>query len=262
MPAMEILSGYVTAPSTTFTAFTMSNGSVTIRNGKEPISLIAAGGLWQTAGVLRVRSPLMHDNVQGIRLQSGTAAYAKNLYPLGAKQPLHAQDTLVAELTGSATSGDLEIGWLLVHYADVMGLQMRLSTWDKVKSAIKHVLGVENTAIATGTDGAITEELINADMDCLKANTDYALLGYVCGAAEAGVVTFRSTETSNLRIGGPGPLISPLDTRDWFKKLSVKTGLPTIPIFNSANKAGWYVGVGVDENGGNPTVVSILAELG
>ena len=71
--AFELIAGFVTAPSTTFTALTMATGSsLTVRNaplGSE-VRLLQCWSDQQTAGNIRIRSPKLHDNVQGIRLFS------------------------------------------------------------------------------------------------------------------------------------------------------------------------------------------------
>jgi hypothetical protein len=68
--AMELLTGIVTAPSTTQTALTMNVGnSLTIRNARSRArsSLLTAWADVQVRGILRIKSPKLHDNVQGIR---------------------------------------------------------------------------------------------------------------------------------------------------------------------------------------------------
>src|SRR6266487_656652 len=126
--AIEMLIGFVTAPSTTFTALTMGAGnSLTIRNCPfdKRVLLLQAWTDSQGAGVFRVRSPKLHDNVQGIRLAT-VISEVKPLLPWPSLQPLFPQDTLVAELTGSATAGDIESGCMLVYYDDLPGSDARM----------------------------------------------------------------------------------------------------------------------------------------
>ena len=78
---LELLCGFVTAPSTTQTALTMATGdSLQLRSTPEgkKVRMLSPWTDQQTAGSLRVRSPRLHDNVQGIRLRS----VASEVYPL------------------------------------------------------------------------------------------------------------------------------------------------------------------------------------
>lgn len=260
---LELVVGFVTAPSTTFTAWTMASGSsLTIRNAKEgsKVKLLQAWADNQGAGNLRIRSPRLHDNVQGIRAVV-TVSDVRPLYPFGEAQPLIPQDTLIAEQTGSATAGDIETGAFLAWYEDLPGIEARLATWEQIKDRIRNIFTSENT-LALGTAGGFSgEEAFNAEFDLTKANQDYALLGYLC-SAECAAVRWRGADTGNLGVGGPGYDGPGYLTEDWFKRLSETYGIPTIPVFNAANKAGILVDGAQDENGADVTVTAILAELG
>src|SRR5574341_1219202 len=98
--ALELLSGRATAPGATLTALTMAAGnSLTIRNTPfdTDIRLLSIWAFNNAAGIFRVRSPKLHDNVQGIR-QRITANDPIPELPLGQWQKLVPQDTLIAEL--------------------------------------------------------------------------------------------------------------------------------------------------------------------
>lgn len=261
--ALEILTGYVTAPSTTITALTMASGnSLTIRNAAldTKIHLLSAWADNQGAGVLRIKSPRMHDNVQGMRLHV-VASEPEPLFPLGLKQNLIPQDTLDVGLSGSATSGDVETACLLVYYENLPGVAARLIGIEELMSRMKNIVTVENT-LSLGTAGGYSgEEAINAEYDLLKANTDYALIGYLV-SAECACVRYRGVDFGNLGIGGPGNADDKDVTREWFMRLSRETALPLIPVFNSANKAGILIDGAQDEDGTDSLVITILAELG
>lgn len=263
--ALELLTGFVTAPSTTFTAWTLASGnSLTVRNAAltTKVRLLSAWGDWQTAGILRIRSPKLHDNVQGLRLQ-GVASEVYPLIPWLSKdqaQGLTPQDTLTVEQTGSATAGDIESGCLLLYYDDLPGQSAYLITPEELSKRAVNLVSVENT-LALGTAGGYSgEEAINAEFDLLKANTDYALIGYNV-SAECVCVRWRGADTGNLGVGGPGNDTNKDVTHDWFLKLSTLLGLPAIPVFNSANKAGFLLDGAQDENGTDVTLTSILVEL-
>jgi hypothetical protein len=261
--AMEVITGFAIAPGTTFTSLTMASGnSATIRNAPlgSDIFLLNAWADNQGAGTFRIRSPKLHDNVQGIRLDV-TASDVVPLLPPGFRQRLVPQDTLVLEITGSATAGDIETACLLIYYSDLPGTDARLVSPADIMGRIRNIVTVENT-LALGTGGGYSgEEAINSEFDLLKANTDYALLGYLVDA-ECAVVRWRGVDTGNLGVGGPGNETLRNETRDWFVRLSLAYNLPLIPVFNSANKAGLLLDGAQDENGVDVTVTSILAELG
>jgi hypothetical protein len=261
--AMQVVTGFVTAPSTTFTAWTLASGdSLTVKNCalNSPIYLLNVWGDNQTAGNIRIRSPKLHDNVQGIRLYN-VASEVRPLLPYGMKQMLAPQDVIIAEQTGSATGGDIETGCLLLWYADLPGQDARLVKWTDIANRIKNFVTIENS-LALGTAGGYSgEEAINAEFDLLKANTDYALIGYDC-SAECAMVGWRGPDTGNLRVGGPGNELEKELTRSWFKDLSMWYDLPTIPIFNSSNKGATLIDGAQDENGTDSIVTHIYAELG
>jgi len=260
--ALELITGFVTAPSTTFTPWTLASGnSLTIRNAAldSLIQLLQAWAKNQTAGTLRIRSPKLHDNVQGLRLDAASSD-VKPLLPDRFMQKLIAQDTLVVEQTGSATSGDIESGAMLIYHADLPGTDARLLTADEVMERMVNLLTVENT-LALGTAGGYSgEEAIDAEFDLLKANTDYAILGYLVDV-ECTSVRWRSSDFGNLGVGGPGDDLGRAYTRSWFMELSMKHGLALVPVFNSANKGNTLVDGAQDENGTDVTLTTILGEL-
>jgi hypothetical protein len=262
MKAMELLSGFVTAPSTTFTAATVLAGnSLTLRNAVEgsPVRLLALWGTHQTAGNIRLRSPQLHDNVQGIRVYD-VAANPINLLPDQMNQLLEPQDTLALELTGSATGGDIECASLLVHYEDLPGIEGRFIDSQELFTRTKNIVTVENT-LALSTTGQYTgQEALNTEFDLLKANTDYALIGYLVSAL-CNCIRWQGSDIGNLGIGGPGNPTKKDVTANWFLNLAINYGLPLIPVFNSANKNGILIDGQQDENGTDTTVTSIFAEL-
>ena len=204
MAALELLTGIATAPSTTFTSLTMAAGnSNTVRLAK-PDSKIWLLNAWvdsQAAGNLRIRSPQMHDNVQGIRL----GHFASEPYPLlpwGTLQNLLPQDTMTLELTGSATAGDIETASLLVYYEDLPGIAGRFAKYAEVIERAVDVVCVENTITTLATGNYTGEEAINAEFDLLRANTDYAIMGYAV-RGECASVRWRCVDFGNLGLGGP-----------------------------------------------------------
>lgn len=260
--ALEVVTGFVTAPGATLTAWTMAAGnSLTIRNAKAG-SMIRLLQIWadnQAAGTLRIRSPLLHDNVQGIRLDI-VVSEVKPLLPYKLMQPLQPQDVFVAEQSGSGVAGDIETGAFLVFYEDLTGVDARLMTVADVMARMKNILTVENT-IATGVAGGYSgEEAIDAEFDLLHANTDYAILGYLVDT-ECAVVRWRGSDLGNLGVGGPGDDTGRDYTASWFLDLARMHDLPLVPVFNAANKGALLIDAAQDENGADVTVTTILGEL-
>jgi len=258
--AIEVVGGHVTNVSTTITAMTANTGnSFTVRNFSDP-ARAWLDGLWAqaaTAGVIRVRSPKLHDFTQGIRF-TDVAAVSRTLIPEGLSQMLYAQDNLTFEMSGGASETDA--GAMLIYYEDLPGVDARLATWDQVASRILFVLTVEVSVTNPTTAGDWSAgTAINATFDLLKANTDYAILGYQAASA-VGAVAVVGPDLGNLRAGGPGTTES-IETRSWFKRLSQNTGRPYIPIINSANKAGTNAAVIHTTASGSTTVDLVMAQL-
>jgi hypothetical protein len=259
---LELVSGFVTAPGTTFTALTMAAGnSATVRNARADsvVQLLSAWADVQGAGEFRTRSPKLHDGVQGIRLDT-VVSEVKPLLPDQFMQMLFPQDALTLELTGSATAGDIESAAMLIHYDDLPGAEGQFIDVETLMARMIHVLAVENT-LALGTGGGYSgEEAINAEFDNFKANTLYALLGYLV-SAECAAVRWRGADTGNFGVGGPGDELGRDYTRSWFVDLARKFGKKLIPVFNAANKDGILIDGVQDENGTDVTVTSLFGEL-
>lgn len=260
--AMEIVAGFVTAPGATLTAWTLAAGSsLQIRNCdfNKAVRLLQFWADQQALGAIRIRSPKMHDNVQGVRVTT-TASDVVPLNPLGLSQRLYPQDILTVEQSGSATAGDIESGVMLIHYEDLPGSSARFITNDQLMKRGVNEIGVRS-ALALGTAGGYSGEVaINATDDLFKANTDYALVGYVVDV-ECAVVRWRGADTGNYGVGGPGNETLRHVTANWFMRLSALHALPLIPVFNSANKQGILIDGVQDENGADTNVSSLFVEL-
>lgn len=260
--ALNLINGYVTAPSTTFTAWTMASGdSLTVRNAREGsmVRLLNAWAVNQTAGALRIHSPLMHDDTIGIE-KVIPVDNAQLMLPVMGSQRLFPQDLLTVQQTGSGTAGDIEMGSLLLYYDDYPGADAQLFSWSAIKSRIEQYYGPNNT-LATGTSGGYSgEEAINAEDDQFKANRDYAILGYTV-SAQVGCIGYRGNFSSNIRVGGPANVNLNWLTSMWFVYLSEMTGLPLIPVFNASDRAAVLVDTTQDEDGADVTVSHNLALL-
>ena len=180
--------------------------------------------------------------------------------PWNALQRLYSQDALATEITGSATAGDIELAALYVWYDNLPGVEARLMSFEDVMQRMENIVTVENT-LALGTTGDYTgEEALNSEFNLLRANTDYALLGYLC-SVECLAIRWRGVDFGNLGVGGPGHETEKEMTANWFSNIAQQTGIPAIPVFNSSNQAGLLIDGVQDENGADPLVISILAQL-
>lgn len=259
---IEVIAGQFTAPGAVFNPLTMNAGnSLTVRNAalNADIRLFQMWAKHQAAGVLRVRSPKLHDNVQGIRVRN-PAALAIQMLPWDTFQKLVAQDQLIAEITGSAVGGQFEQGAMLIYYSDLPGQAARLTTVDDIQKRGVNIFTQESTITPGAAGGYSGAQSINANFDLMKANTDYALLGYRVDT-RCTVVRWTGIDTGNLGVGGPGePNISDI-TENWFTWLSRWQNLPLIPVFNSANKGGITTDIMQDQAAAVVVLTSLFVEL-
>lgn len=263
MPAaLELVTARATAIGATLAAMTANDGNTFSVRNATPGSGVALLQVWadvQVAGTLRIRSPQLHDNVQGLRFDT-VVGEVTPLLPWGVWQELMPQDTLIVELAGSAVAGDVETIGMLVYYFDLPGIEANLFGWGDVAPRIRNIVTVENT-LATGLTGNYTgEEALSAEFNLLKANTNYAILGYMVDA-EVGSIRYRGSDLGNFGVGGPGEPGIRHVTKDWFVLLSQSFNLPLIPVFNAANVGALLLDSNQDENGADVTVTTILAEL-
>jgi hypothetical protein len=263
---LEVVSGFATAPGATLTAWTVATGnSLQIRsaNFNKPVWLLGAWAFNQVAGVMRVRSPRLHDFVQGLRMRV-SAANAEPLYPdsvgYGWKQPLIPQDVLVVEHSGSAVGGQIETGSLLVYYEDLPGIAGRFIDSDLLEKAGVNIIGQE-LSITTGVAGGYSGQVaINVTNDNFKANTDYALLGGMVDV-RAGTIRVQGVDTGNLGVGFPAEPTQRHVTSNWFQRLSVAMRRPLIPVFNSANKTAILVDATGNQGAITTVVTLFMVEL-
>lgn len=261
--ALELVTGFVTAAGATLTAATMAAGNtLAIRNAPfgSPIWLLNMWSDHQAAGIVQLRSPRLHDNVQGIRVRANISTVQPYL-PAAFRQPLAPQDQLSLSIAGSVTAGDIETAVLLVYYEDLPGAAGRFIGQDELLSRSVDIVTVETAHTNLTTGGYSGEVALNSSFDLLKANTDYALMGYTCDIERA-AVGIRGADTGNMRVGGPGDELGKDYTRSWFLDLAFRYGKAMIPVFNSANRAAILCDVADDENALAGRVIWIFAELG
>lgn len=256
---LETLTGRATNPAA-LTALTMNTGdSLAIRAFGEAV-VAKVEGLWTqqvTAGFLRLRSPRMHDNVQGIRLAS-PAGSPVNLMPNELEQRVYQTDTLIAEIQGGGAEVDAMA--IQMYYDGVASGAARLATWDQVKPLIKNVSGaqIDVAGPVTSGDWSAGTNLTNFT-DQFHADTYYAVLGYQTDAPVLAVAV-KGPDTGNYKAGGPGAQ-NQIETRDWFIEQSRLHGTPHIPVIQAQNKGNTQVHVARITAAGTVNVTLILAEL-
>lgn len=242
MPALDTIAVFQTTSGSTYAAGVAATGdSTTVRNFPSGAyaSLIAAyyDSVTSTQPA-RIRSPLLHDNVQGIRVFPGQSP-SQLLLPRAFSQMLEAQDSLIFELSTAATTGKalLAAG---IYYSQLPGVAARLYSPGDVKPLIKSIKPVVVTfGSGTNTAGIWQDLVLTTTENLLHANTDYAVLGITTDTAVA-ALAIKGADTGNLRCAVPGVVYSDT-TSDWFIRLSEQQGLPLIPVINAANANNTYV---------------------
>lgn len=258
--AIEVVTGRILNPGATITALTANTGnSFTVRDFPGTSKTVLKG-LWghsATAGVLRVHSARMHDDIQGVRYRV-PANVVRNFLADEAEQPLYPNDPIRFEQSGGGAETDSAA--MLIYYEDLPGIEARLSMWEDIRPRIVNLLTVEVPVAGPATAGDWSAgTAITALTDLLKADTNYAILGYVTDTL-CNAVGWSSSDTGNLKVGGPGPL-EPVETRDWFISLARNTGRPCIPVFNSNNRGSSLAFVAINTAAGTINVGFSLAQL-
>lgn len=257
--AYELRAGQVTnVGAGVMTAVTFAAGdNGTVRAFNPPSnayleSLIRRGA---TAGSVRVRSPRMINNVQGIRFATSQSP-ATLLLGWDVSESLFSQDNLTVEADSGAADSTL-VGFG-TYYTDLGGVSARLVGWGDISGRVEHVAPIRVATTAGAAVGNWGSTAITATEDLMEANRDYAVLGYVVDTA-VGLVSIVGTDTGNMRIGGPGASTT-IDTSEYFVYLSQRHNRPHIPLINAANKANTNIAV-ADNAAATATNVTLVCAL-
>lgn len=256
---IKLLSATATAPSTGAAATAVSGDSLTVENGKGKIRIISMWAVLQTAGFAQIAFPSGHDSTRGFRMQCATG-HNIGLLPLGIALPVQAQETLSITIAGSATAGDVEQVYSVLHYEDLPGINQKLLTDAQLHSRFEKLTNVDVSITSTAGPSYGTPVALAASADLLLANREYAVLG-VTNRAAAGAAYLVGPDTGNVRVGVPGDILKPEITSQFFPLLSRVTGLPCIPVINSGNKASTFFGVSHNENSAAMNLTWALALL-
>jgi hypothetical protein len=219
-------------------------------------------------------SPRYGDNQFGTRFQhmfnptqASPAGPPQWLMPRELDIPLFPSDVLNISVNAPAAAGNANVS-LQVYYTNVPGAGQRLAAWAQVLAiGWVRILAVEVTVTPGATGQAGTAVAINTNDARLRANLDYALLGYQTDTSGL-VFRLRGPDTSGFNILMPTSFDA-RNTADYFifqdllhtAPGGAATDLPHIPIINS-NNAGSTLVDGIAHNNPGATKVSlIVAEM-
>ena len=211
-----------------------------------------------------VRSPLMHDNVRGWRvghmfnptLSANSGKPQVYLSPYWT-QPYAPTDTLIVEANGTAADRAIFSQMLRYESPDIQGA--RLLTSQEVEARLRNIVGilVAPTGAATGDFG--TSVALNSSDDRLKANTDYALLGWTSDLMFTTLGIF-GPDTANFTISGPGSWQEDI-TAGWFYEMARQWNKPFVPVISSNNKSVTFAKLADVGGAISPNIVLQFAEL-
>lgn len=264
MPAaLELVAATTTFDNNVMTALVAASGqSLSIRaaQGVSDIRLLAMwANLKTAAGVFRIRSPRLHDNVQGIRMRAAVGAPLPFIppHPL---QRLYSQDGLILEVQNADAAGNIETGFFLAYYSDLGGVAARFIDVPTLMSRGVNLKGVEVQLNPSAAGGWTGLKALNSFEDTLIANTDYAILGGAMDVLTGGV-GITGPDTGNVRLGFPGNTSDPFLSQEFFVRLTRIAGIPLIPVISSANKAGTNIDTAQDQGGAAVNVTLLLCQL-
>jgi len=236
-------------------AAAFSGDSLTIENNQgemRPV-LLSAWGFNSADGFHQIAFPSGHDTTRGFRASVETNE-TDPIIPVGLNIPVTAQEQLSVTIAGSGAA--VEQGSALVFYPNLPGVQGRFIHSAEVDERMEKMTTI--TATITGSANAYTEELITAESDLLLANRDYAVIG-MRSTVNCLSMFIKGPDTGNVKVGCPGgEAVQFIDSR-WFYKLSEETGLPTVPVINSGNRANTFIGIA--QKGATDVPMSLILAL-
>lgn len=205
---------------------------------------------------VRILSPRLHDNVTGLTFR-GLENPTEFLLAAEVSQPLYSADTLVVNADAAASSDT--VAALFTYYSDLPGVAANLYTWDQIRNRIISIKPVEVDVTTSATIGAWQDTVITTTENQLKANYEYAVLGFT-ETANVLCVALKGPATGNLRIGCPAA--SPtLRLTDYFIFQSQQGNRPYIPVFAANDRAATFVSSAANTASVASKVTMICAQL-
>src|SRR5271154_1605672 len=183
---IETVVGYADLAAATgaqaLTPLSPQSFNVRATNGttKAHMEAIWTDGATGDVGFFRIRSPRLHDDVNGIEVGISIGDPSPVLLE-GFTQDLFSQDSLTVEsyYLSAPTVDDAFFGAFQVYYDDLPGVAGNYQSWAQVMPQIQSYMGVivaPASGAALGSWGAGVA--LNSTQDVFKANGAYALLGY------------------------------------------------------------------------------------
>lgn len=206
---------------------------------------------------VRILSPRLHDNVTGVSFQA-LENPTEFLLAAEIEQQMYSADTLVVQLDAAASSDT--VAALSLYYTDLPGVNADLRTWQQIQNRIIDIKPVEVDVTSSATIGQWSDTLINTTENQLKANYEYAVLGFETSATLL-CMGVKGPATGNLRVCIPAA--SPtLRLTDYFIFQSQQGNRPYIPVFQANDRAATYVSVAANTASATANVFMICARLG
>jgi len=254
---LRLISFSATQPNTGAAAAAVSGDSLQIENAQAQV--LTAWGFNQVEGWMQFFTNSTHDAVRGFRPVVEALQPTVRKYP-GTAFRFQAQETVNAQIAGSNTAGDVELGSMLLWYDNLPGINFNGIT----ASQLKKQAIIDTTVYATITGsgaGYSGSEGIQAETQLLKANRNYAVLG-IMTETPCAAVWMNGTDFGNARIGVPGDAVNTDITGGFFPMLSrAYDDLPCVPVFNVGNAGNTNIGILMNENAGSSIVSVQLALL-
>lgn len=210
-------------------------------------------------------SPRFGDNQFGLRLQhafnptvSAAGGVTQFLLPPQLDIPIYSTDVLTVQVNAPAAAGNADVV-LQQYYEDVPGTGQRLANFVQIEPLIIRTLGIEVTVTPGTTGQPGTAVALNANDDRLRADTDYALLGYSTDLL-SGCFRLKGPDTGFFNV----PMPCSFDARNtsgYFVFQDQLRNTPHIIVLNSNNKGVTLIDGVAANNPGATKVSLVLAEL-
>ena len=260
MAALQVITGFTKGVVAALTPVTLAAGDNL--QTKDTDGVIKLLDIWTQCATppqtIQLRSPRMHDNVQGIQINNGDLNAAGLLGSV--PQNLIRQDTLILQNTSGAGAAEIDTISLLLWYSSLKGSDGNYMRPSDVLAKALNLVTVQLICASGGAGGYSGEVPLNSLTDLLKANTNYALIGYNIDTP-ACTIGIRGVDSGNIRVGMPANNVKAEMTSNYFIDMSRKFSLPLILVINSANKANTFIDVAQDDGAAAVEVSLNLVEL-
>lgn len=259
---LELITVRAVQPNLGLTMNALASNSLTIRDSTSPIWFVGGFSSRQAVGFVRWTSPLLHDAVVGMQYQQDSQVSASAIARMDTErslQRLYPQDTLVAFGAGTNVALGVELSSFLAAYENLPGVDGYFIDEAELDKRADDVYSFPVTctpALTTDYSGRVG---ITSSVDQLKANTDYAIIGWRV-QARCHAVRYVGQDWGNLGIGGPGGFSESL-TQEFFVRLTRTSGMPLIPVFNASNKSNTFVDISQDQSLTAVTLSTIAVRL-